>query len=101
VEAYRQVYRAIGAAPMPAIAPDFARGMEQLTRDHEEQATPEIWIARIMIFAVLAGIAASIPALVGVDVAFARTAESLPWSTALAAGLALAVAAMVDQVVES
>lgn len=101
VEAYRQVYRAIRAAPMPAIAPDFARGMEQLTRDHEEQATPEIWIARVMTFVVLAGIAASIPALGGVAAAFARTGQALPWSTALAAGLALAVAAMVDRAAES
>lgn len=101
VEAYRQVYRAIRAAPMPAIAPDFAHSMERLTRDHEEQAAPEIWITRGMLLVVLAGIAASIPALGGVAAAFTRTAESLPWSTALAAGLALAVAAMIDRAAES
>lgn len=101
VEAYRQVYRAIRAAPMPAIAPDFAQGMEQLTRDHEEQAGPEIWIMRGIMFVVLAGIVASLPALGSVASAIARSAESLPWSTALAALLALAVAAMIDRAAES
>lgn len=101
VQAYRQVYRAIREAPMPALAPDFARTMERLTRDHEEQAAPEIWITRGMLFVALAGLAASIPALGDAAAAFARAADSLPWSIALAAGLALAFAAMVDRVAES
>ncbi|HET6603890.1 MAG TPA: hypothetical protein VFG21_06690, partial [Xanthomonadaceae bacterium] len=98
IEAYRQVYRAIRAAPLPEMPADFARSMEQMTRDHAEQAMPEIWITRVAMFTVLAGIAASIPALGGVAAAFAGTAQALPWSTALAAALALAVAAMVDRV---
>jgi len=98
IEAYRHVYRAIRAAPMPPMPPGFASRMEQLTRDHEEQALPEIWIARAVVFTVLAGTVASIPALGGVAEAFARAAQSLPWSTGLAATLALAVAALIDQV---
>ena len=101
VDAYREVYRAIRAAPMPPVAPDFARAMERLTRDHEEQAAPEIWIARLAIIGVVAGIASSVPALGGVAAAFARTAQALPWPIVLAATSALAVAAIIDRTAAS
>ena len=98
VAAYREVYRAIREAPMPAIPADFASAMEQLTRDHEEQATPELWMTRGAFCAAIAGVAASMQALDAVAAAFARVAGAVPWSTVVVAALALAVAAMVDRV---
>lgn len=97
IDAYREVYRAIRAAPMPPVAPDFARSLEQLTRDHAEQAAPEIWIARLMIVGVVAGVAASVPAMGGVAAAFARTAQAVPWPIVMALASALAVAALIDR----
>lgn len=101
VDAYRQVYRAIRAAPMPEIAPDFSRSLERLTRDHDEQATPEIWILRATVFVVLAGVAASLPALGSIAAAMVPVASGFPRPLALAAGAALAAAAMIDRLVRA
>ncbi len=98
VEAYRRMYRAIRQTPLPALAPDFACRLEQLTRDLPEQAAVEIWILRGLGALLLVAMASLAPALLQVVAAAAAKATLLPWPLLLGSCAALFFAGAVDRI---
>lgn len=102
VQAYRRVYQAVREAPMPAVPPDFAAGMEALTRDHDEQARVETGFVRAAALAapVLLGIAAA-PVAAMLPSALVDRLGPLPWPLLAAVTTAAAVAWGIDRLCRS
>ena len=97
---YRAVYRAIAAAPMPQLPPDFAASMEQATRDHEENAVVENWVVRIgLLCGVVAAVLFAGPALVQATAALFGELGAAAGNLTLAAALAALTAWAVDRLV--
>lgn len=91
---YRFVRQAVREAPLPSIPADFAKSMELLTRDFDEQAGIEKWLPR---FAVVAGgIATAAFAWPAILPAMKVLADA-PLSLLMAAGVAAAAAWSIDR----
>jgi len=95
---YRAVYRAIASAPIPELPADFAAGMEQATRDHEERADVETWVVRVgLVCAVVGGIIFVGPALFEATAALFGELGGAAGNFTLAAALAALTAWAVDR----
>lgn len=98
VDAYRAVHRAIVAAPMPPLSPDFASRMSAAVDDLRDNAKLEALLQRLlMIAAIIATLLFSAPYLMAAVADFAALRHELPLPMLVATGIGLALAAAIDR----
>ena len=102
VDAYRYVYHAVRAVPMPEPPPTFAMTMERLVADQPEDAVLERWLLRLVAGA--GGISAAaiaawvLPSMATQLAAHASILADLPWPLLVASALGLSLAWGLDRV---
>lgn len=93
VHAYRAVYRAVRAAPVPRPPAGFARSLAALVADQAERAAFEVWLLRGLLLALALGSAFAL-GLLSADHAAQATVLLQRFGANLAAVLAALLAAL-------